>query len=411
MSAVSQLHIAIAVQGRLHAFDLAKALARQPNTSVSLLTNYSHRECATFEFPTACALAHFTAHRWLQAAIFRTLRTPLPRWADALLHESFGRWAAHRLSNWSPRPQVLRIFSGVALESLKHPGLASALRIVARGSSHIAAQRKILEAEEQRAGTRLDKPSDYMLNREQQEYALADSVVVLSSFARKTFLDEGHPDERVWLAPNAVDLSWYGATLESLVAREKRVLQGGPLRVLTVGSFSYRKGILDLEKVARQLSGRFLFRFVGDLPPEGLPVRKRLASQMEFRERVPPQKLREEYAWGDIFLFPTIEDGFPASLSQALAAGLPAITTPHGSGPDLIRDGINGWLLPVRAGDEIIHKLESLEQNRRALLACGVEAARSIASRGWDEVAADFVAEARKRLALKAVSRGIALPS
>lgn len=392
------MRIALAVQGRLHAFDLAKALAARPDVHVRLLTNYSHRECSAFGIPPACATHHFTAHRWLQALTYRALRTPLPRWADHLLHASFGQWTARTLASAQPPPHVIRLFSGIATETLAHPRLQSPLRILTRGSSHIQVQRQLLDAEMQRAGCPLDRPSDYMIARETAEYAAADQVLVLSRFAYDTFLQQGHPPSRLWLLPNAADPTWYGATPAMQAARRARILSGAPLRVLTVGAFSFRKGILDLATTAQRLAGAFEFRFVGDQPAEGHPLRHSLHNIIQFRDRVPPQQLREEYAWGDVFLFPTIEDGFPATLSQALAAGLPAITTPNGSGPDVILQGRNGWIVPIRSPDTLINTLQHLSNHRTELADSADFAARHTTTRTWATVADDFVQGCRTQL-------------
>ena len=400
MSAEHPLRIAIAVQGRLHAFDLAKALAGCDDVAVRLLTNYSRRECAAFGFPDSCQLQHCTPHRWLQAAIFRSLRTPLPVWAERWIHTSFGRWAARSLAAQQPVPDVIRIFSGIATETLAHPMLRQSLRIVTRGSSHIRTQRQILDEEAQRAHCQLDHPSDYMMQREMAEYAAADQVLVLSSFARDSFLAEGHPKDRLWLLPNAVDPTWYAATPAMRASRRERLLSGKPLRVLTVGTFSYRKGIIDLAAVARDLQGQCEFRFVGNTLPEAKKMRSQMEADgcMEFRDRVPPQALREEYAWGDVFLFPTIEDGFPAVLSQALAAGLPTITTPNGSGPDVIVEGMNGWIVPPRAPLALIERLRWIDANRVPAATMAEAAADHIGARSWAQVAQAFVAGARTRL-------------
>ncbi|MDB6139498.1 MAG: glycosyltransferase, partial [Verrucomicrobiaceae bacterium] len=185
---------------------------------------------------------------------------------------------------------------------------------------------------------------------------------------------------------------------DATAARRERVLSGAPLRVLMVGSFSYRKGILDLKAIAGRLGTRFVFRFVGDVPAEGRALKEQLGGVVEFKERVPPQKLADEYAWGDVFLFPTIEDGFPAVLSQALASGLPVITTPHGSGPDLVRENITGWCVPARDAEAMIARLEWLNANRAAAVTAGEAAAASASERTWGDVAEDFVQAAKQRL-------------
>ena len=391
-----KLHIAIAVHGRFHAFDLARALAARSDVSVTLLTSYSAAECSKFGIDPAIVRS-CSWHRWLARLCFRLLPQPLPRWLDAFVHESFGRWARNELERMNPLPDVIRIFSGVAEETLRSTKLSPCARLLTRGSSHIVAQHRLLEDEERRAGVSMDKPSAYMLAREQREYALADATIVLSSFARQTFLEAGRAPDKVWLLPNAVNLKWYGATPEVMTARRSRITSGKPLRILTVGAFSFRKGILDMAEVVRRSAGRFEFRFVGDLFGEGKALRAELSDRMEFRDRVPPDQLAAEYAWGDVFFFPTIEDGFPAVLSQALAGGLPALTTPNGSGPDVVQEGVNGWIVSARDAEAMMQRLDWCDAHRSELAACADAAAASAHSRTWDDVADDFVTGLRQR--------------
>jgi glycosyltransferase involved in cell wall biosynthesis len=385
-----RIHIAIAVHGRFHAFDLAKALSSREDVRVSLLTNHSGKECAKFGIDPSLVIS-CGWHRWLVRFATRLMPQPIPRWLDALVHESFGRWARKKLEKMPAPPDVIRVFSGVAEEILRSQRLSKSLRLVTRGSSHIRAQRRLLEEEESRAGVQMDKPSDYMLAREEREYALADGVIVLSSFARDTFEAQGSPASKILLIPNAVNLKWYGAGEAVASARRERILSGAPLRVLIVGAFSFRKGILDIARVVENCSGRFTFRFVGDILAEGISLKEKLAGKMEFLDRVPPDKLPAEYAWGDVFFFPTIEDGFPAVLSQAIASGLPTITTPNGSGPDVVKDGTTGWIVPARDAEAMIQRLEWAHDHRQELSTFAAAAASSAQSRTWDDVAADFV--------------------
>ncbi|MDB6138342.1 MAG: glycosyltransferase, partial [Verrucomicrobiaceae bacterium] len=187
-----KMRITVAVHGRFHAFDLARALAARSDVEARLLTNYTARECAIFGLQPDMVTS-FVMHRWLQRLSQRLMPHPLPARLEAFLHESFGRWARRKLEAMNPVPDVIRIFSGVAAESLRSQALRPALRLVTRGSAHIRTQKRLLEAEGRRAGRPIDMPSAYILAREEQEYALADGVVVLSSFSRESFIQQGYP--------------------------------------------------------------------------------------------------------------------------------------------------------------------------------------------------------------------------
>lgn len=385
------LNIAFAVHGRFHAFDLCRALQRRDDVRVTLLTNYSHALVKLYGIDTD-HVRSLPFHRLAHAVFYRISSLQHSPWVENLLYRWFGSWAARQMEQFTELPDVIRVFSSVAEETLRSKKLASAVRIVTRGSTHIRTQRRLLLEEEARTGVPMFKPSDFLLEREEREYALADCVQVVSSFAATTFQMKQFPRDRLWMLPNAVNLDWYGASVASREERRRRLLSAEPLRVLMVGTFSYRKGVQDWAEVVRRMSGKCVFRFVGDITPETLPLVETLRDHMQFRGRVPPQQLGREYAWGDVFLLPTIEDGFPATLTQALAGGLVSITTPNGSGPDLIRDGENGWITPIRDPSAIARHLEWLDTHREEAVRMCETAMQHVSQRSWDQVADEFVA-------------------
>jgi glycosyltransferase involved in cell wall biosynthesis len=244
--------------------------------------------------------------------------------------------------------------------------------------------------------------------REEREYTLADAVVTLSTFSRKSFFERGHSPERVKLMVSAARVDTFRATPQVVAERARRIRAGEPLRVLNVGTFSYRKGVHDWAAVVRALPpDRFRFRFVGAVAPEATALARGLHGRMEFVERVTQAELPAQYAWGDVFLFPTIEDGFPAVMAQACAAGLPQLSTPNGAGEDLFREGENGWLRPIRRPDLLVEQLRWCDAHRSELAAMAERISGRFQQRDWSDAAGDFiriVAEVRHAAATATVS-------
>src|SRR5262249_15805892 len=180
-----------------------------------------------------------------------------------------------------------------------------------------------------------------------------------------------------------VDVARFRPEARTLADRLTRIERGERLRILTVGSFSFRKGALDIAAVAKQLHDRADFRFVGDLVRETRALRQKCAGLIEFIPRVPEFQLTTHYSWGDIFLFPTIEDGFAVVVAQAQASGLPVVSTPHCGGPDLITPGMNGQIVPIRSPEVIVDTLLAWDRDR-ALLKRMMEAkCETLIARDW----------------------------
>jgi glycosyltransferase involved in cell wall biosynthesis len=383
------MRIAVVVHGRFHAFDLARALLARGH-DVRVFTNYPRWAAARFDLPPAVVESCWT-HGLAVRAVWAAKNRGLRRYPEGWLHHWFGRWAALRAAG-RPWDAVLA-WSGVAEELFRALAGGPARRLLVRGSAHVRTQARLLEEERRRTGLPVDGPSRWIVAREEREYGLADRIVVLSGFCRDSFVAEGVPAARLMLLPLGARLDRFRAPAAARAARRRRLLDGAPLRILNVGAFSLRKGMWDMAAVLERLDpGRFPARFVGPVAPEARALAARLGGRATFVAPRPEAALPAEYAWGDCFVLPTIEDGFGVVLGQAAAAGLPVLTTPHSGGPDLVREGVTGWILPVRDPDAFAERLRWCDAHREAVAAMAERLAEEPAPWTWDRVAAAFEA-------------------
>lgn len=381
------LKIDIVVHGRFHGFALARALLAQGH-DVLVHTNYPAPIVARFGVArrhVRTFLLHGLGSRALQKLGGALSRDRRDRW----LHTSFGAWAARSVR---PDCDFVHGFTGVMEEYLVTPrALPHQVRTIVRGSAHIREQARLLEEEEMRAGVPLDRPSAWMIEREEREYALADKIFVLSTFAKDSFTARGIAAERLWMTPLGVDVRQFGATPEVREARLRRIRSGQALRVLTVGTFSFQKGIYDLVAVASALSKSMHFRFVGAQAAEAYAFLRTAAEHLDLVERVPESGLAEHYGWADIFLFPTIQDGFAAVLLQAAASGLPIVATANCSAPDFILNNRTGWIVDARNATAMIERLRWCNNHRGSLAEIVKTAGAIDYTRTWDDMARQMV--------------------
>ena len=394
-SAPRPLKIAVVVHGRFHAFDLARALIAR-GMNVSVFTSYPFWVAERWGIPRK-SLRTFPLYGVL-SRFAGQLREKISWSADGFLHPLFSRWAVRRLrtESWD----VIYSFSGISEEIDREPALSGALRIMVRGSAHIRVQQQILSEEEQRTGEKLDLPSKWMIGREEREYQLADRIVVLSSFAYDSFRTMGVPPEKLRILPLGTETSAFRPVREVIEARRNRILADGPLRVLFVGGLAWRKGLADLrDLVAGVERNRFHFRFVGPVWQGAESVVASLTGRAEFPGKRPQRELPGEYAWGDVFVFPTLEDGYAVVLAQACASGLPILATSNCCGPDLIREGRTGWVLPIRSPEAFRSRLEWCDTHRKDLAEMVTAAYTEFRTRDWSDVAADLEALCRAEIA------------
>jgi len=137
--------------------------------------------------------------------------------------------------------------------------------------------------------------------------------------------------------------------------------QQGRLRVLVVGEVSLRKGAPYVLAAARATKGLAEFWWCGrvGVPPAAA---RELQEHIGLRGVITRPEMVEHYAWADVFLLPSICEGSATVCYEALAAGLPVITTENAG--SVVRDGIEGFIVPLRDSSAIVERLERLHGDR-----------------------------------------------
>jgi glycosyltransferase involved in cell wall biosynthesis len=353
-----------------------------------VLTNYPGWAAERFGVPairTRSLVRHGVVARG--AALLAT--TTGVRLLEAWLHGWFGRWAERQLAreHWD----VVHLWSGVAEETLRSSRVSAVCRLLMRGSAHIDVQARLLAEEERRAGVPIDRPSHWMIARERREYALADHILVLSGFSRTSFEATGIPARRLSLLRLGVRVDDFRPAPAIAAERQRRMLAGEPLRVLYVGALSYQKGLLDIVNAMRTLApDRFRFTLVGPVLREARALVNALGARARILGKIPQAALPAVYWDADVFLCPTIQDGYAAVTAQAKAAGLPIITTTHGTGLDIVTPDDDGWIVPVRDPAAIAQRLTWCDTHRGALAGTAARVLETFRARDWADVARDF---------------------
>lgn len=383
------MKIAIVVHGRFHGFDLARALLDRGH-DVVVFTNYPRWATARFGLARD-RVRSLARHGALSRAASRATRVWAGAYRERWLHELFGRWAATELARetWD----VVHCWSGVSEELLRATLPGRPLRLLMRGSAHIQVQDRLLAEEETRTGCPADRPSAWMVAREMREYALADRIAVLSGFARQSFVDQGVAAEKVSVLPLGVDTRAFRPPEDVIERRRARILEPGPLTALYVGALSFQKGLRDLLQTAAitQASGRSIrFALVGPRTESARATLAEAGPNVQILRKRPQHQLPDVYQAADLFVFPTIHDGFGLVLTQAKAAGLPMLATTNCAAPDLVSEGLDGWILPIRDPRAFADRLQWCDDHREALASMTAQTYRLFRPRDWATVAADF---------------------
>jgi glycosyltransferase involved in cell wall biosynthesis len=272
------------------------------------------------------------------------------------------------------------------LHSLEEAKRIGAKTIVERPAPHPVATRRLLQEEYSRWGLPFPRDEGHSwirkfgnVHREEivapEEFRLADRVIVQSEFCRQSFVEEGFPADRLVILPRAVDLGEYGAVEGKKPDR---------FRVLFVGMVCLRKGFLDLARAWRELAlpGGELW-VVGQVHEEVVPllVPYRADPTIRFIGHV-RGGAAGFYGQADVFILPSIVEGSAKTTYEAMAAGLPVVTTLNAG--SVVRDGVDGFIIPIRNQVALKQRLLFLYENRDAARAMGEAARKRVGDFSWE---------------------------
>ncbi len=197
-------------------------------------------------------------------------------------------------------------------------------------------------------------------------------------------LKYGHPPGRVWYVPNGVNENFF----------QQRTFSEAPAnKFLYVGSWIDRKGIFYLSEAFSSLARclpQVQLTVAGCLIgaeqvkasfPE--PVRRQI-SVIPFLSR---EAMPELYASHDIFVFPSLVEGMPLTLLEAMAGAMPVITTSTCGMADLVQDGVNGLLVAPAESESLREAMAGLCESSDLRTALGVAAKETVRHYTWPIVA------------------------
>src|SRR5204863_2158360 len=164
------------------------------------------------------------------------------------------------------------------------------------------------------------------------EIALADHIACGSAFVKSTMIDRGVAAEKITVIPYGVCAAQF--------TQDARVRANG-LRLLFVGHFGVRKGawyLLQALARLKHLPGLTL-TIVGKQTVDKRYVAP-VASMLRPVPHVPREQMPAIYRQADVVVLPTLFEGSSVATYEALAAGMPVITTPNAG--SIVRDGVDG---------------------------------------------------------------------
>ena len=235
-----------------------------------------------------------------------------------------------------------------------------------------------------------------------------DALVVPGRSALSYVREFGVPESRIFTAPNAVANDFFAQRAGVLKRREARPARKLPARYfLFVGRLVPEKGVFDLleayAKLSRDLRAEVSLVFVGSGRAEQDLIARSKAIQpgsVQFAGFTQREELAEFYALADMLIFPTHTDPWGLVVNEAMACGLPIISTSvAGCAADLVHDGWNGRVVAPHDVAQLTAAMDSLARNPELRSEMGTRSLERIAlysPQAWAEGLAAAVAGSRR---------------
>jgi glycosyltransferase involved in cell wall biosynthesis len=383
------MKVTISLMGRFHAFYLAHELERHGHLE-RLITSYPVFETVKYGVPREriCPLIvnEILNRGWLKAPKFLKAHYN----AQYLLHELFDHRAARHLPR---KPELLVGWSSYSLHTLRRARELGAKTVLDHGSCHIVVQDEILRQEYDSLG--LHNPSlahPKIIEKELREYLEADCITIPSQFVKETFLSRGVPAAKLLHVPYGVNLTNFYP-----VPKTDKVF-----RVIHCGNISIRKGIHYLLQAFAELKlpGAELW-LIGSLTDEIRPFLQRFATPaIRHLGPFPEKELHNYYSQGSVFCLASIEEGLAMVQAQAMACGLPVIITTNTGGSDIVREGLDGFIIPIRDVAALKEKILFFYENPEVCREMGDSARQRVQSGfTWADYGDKIIAGYRRVLA------------
>jgi len=373
--------VTISALGRFHLFHVAKQL-QDRNFLARLITSYPKFEAAKYGINPEnieSLLIHEIHNRgWRKISRFtESFFNP-----QYMIFELFDRHASRHLA---PPIDIFVGLSGCALYSLRRARRLGAKTVLERGSSHMLYQKSILEEEYGRFGLRKTVVHPQVVERELEEYQEADFISIPSNFVKETFLRQGIPGEKLIQTPYGVNLTNFYP-----VPKKDQVF-----RIIHCAVLSLRKGVPYLLQAFSELKLKNAeLWLIGNITDEVRPFLSRYASpNIILKGQFPENELYKYLSQGSVFCLASIEEGLAMVQPMAMACGLPVICTTNTGGADIVRDGQDGFILPIRDVTALKEKILYFYENPDACHVMGESALRRVqAGFSWSDYGNKMIA-------------------
>lgn len=328
----------------------------------------------------AIGAASYAAHRMFTGYRAESLRIRLHPWFD--------RWVRRQLT---PGDHIVSSY-GYVNDCFRFLRKHGGKTFLDAGNSHPENFWAIMTEEHRRwnwPGPPLP-PHHYRRSLEMMPHV--DYVLSPSSFVTRSFLERGFRPEQILRDVYPTDLSCFKPAAEPRAKKR-------PLTVISTGQLSLRKGtpyLLEAFQLIQRKHPSARLLLTDNIHESIRPVLAHYRDlTIDWAPGLPHPQLAERLRSADVFVLPSLEDGFARTVTEALACGLPVVLTPNTGAADVLAPGRSGEIVPIRDANATAEAILTCFER---LLSTGRPPLADLESRlSYDTFAREFISQLESR--------------
>ena len=300
-------------------------------------------------------------HDFFQTLYLASMKFNSPQSVVALFNQLSNRRLDQASYSWAKESDVFIFYRTQGLQSMLklHKEGAPTLCVMEEVNSHIQYADEILSEEYKQLGYDVAYKSDSDLGLRLRTYDEADAVLCPSEFVRRSFIEKGFSPEK---------LIKVNFGFPQIVAKDSRKNSKESFKVLYVGQLHYRKGLrYAIEAFKKLKHPNKEFVIVGPKTPLTGLENIQIPAGVSFTGPLKGEELNLQYSSADVFILPSLEEGLALVQGEALAFGIPLLITTNTGGDDIIKDGVEGYIVPPANADALAERLQNMADDRDLL--------------------------------------------
>ena len=333
---------------------------------------------------------------WIQTAHLASIMSHGPDWLSNVL----GSAACRRLDIASYQPacdsDVFFYYrtSGHFTASRLHKERRRTLCVMEEVNTHVDTCHRLMKEEFELLGRGPYRARFFDHDLRLRAYEEADVIMCPSRFVEKSFLEKGFPPAKLATVNFGFGLDRFRNAVEMPSRNDD-----GVFRLLYVGQLNFRKGLRYAVEAFRRLKHpRKELLLVGPATKVTGLEDVTIPEGVRFAGTLKGDGLSRAYASADVFVLPTLEEGLALVLGEAMASGLPIVTTTHSGGEDLISDGVEGFITPPADTQALVEAFEKMASDPEKTEAMGHAARRKADMLGdWGAATSNLLSKFKEK--------------